>query len=252
MAAATRGVGSLFGLLLLCLSCSSEPANPGAPSGPSNPVRVLMLTATAGFRHDSIGTARQALTSLGATSGAFTITATEDLSAVSASSLAGYDVLFFALTSGELTFTAEQKAAMLAFVSQGGGFMGAHSATDTLYTWPEYDALLGAHFREHPWTQTATVIVEDRTHPATSMLAAQFSIEEEFYAFRENPRPRVRVLLRLDTSSVGASGDFPLAWAHWYGNGRVYYNALGHFPGTWTNPLFQQQIAAAIQWTGRR
>ena len=158
-----------------------------------------MLTATAGFRHDSIGTARQALTNLGATSGAFTITATEDLSAVSASSLAGYDVLFFALTTGELTFTAEQKAAMLAFVSQGGGFMGAHSATDTLYTWPEYDALVGAHFREHPWTQTATVIVEDRMHPATSMLAAQFSIQEEFYAFRENPRPRVRVLLRLDT-----------------------------------------------------
>jgi hypothetical protein len=211
-----------------------------------------MLTATTGFRHDSIATARQALTNLGAASGAFTITATEDLSAVSASSLAGYDVLFFALTSGELAFTAEQKAAMLAFVSQGGGFMGAHSATDTLYTWPEYDALVGAHFREHPWTQTATVIVEDRTHPATSMLAAQFSIEEEFYAFRENPRPRVRVLLRLDTSSVGASGDFPLAWAHSYGNGRVYYNALGHFPGTWTNPLFQQQIAAAIQWTGRR
>ena len=84
------------------------------------------------------------------------------------------------------------------------------------------------------------------------MLAAQFSIEEEFYAFRENPRPRVRVLLRLDTSSVGASGDFPLAWAHSYGSGHVYYNALGHFPGTWTNPLFQQQIAAAIQWTGRR
>ena len=97
-----------------------------------------MLTATAGFRHDSIGTARQALTNLGAASGAFTITATEDLSAVSASSLASYDVLFFALTSGELTFTAEQKAAILAFVSQGGGFMGAHSATDTLYTWPEY------------------------------------------------------------------------------------------------------------------
>lgn len=253
MAAATRGVGLLVGLLSLCLSCSSQPANPGAPSGPaSNPVRVLMLTATAGFRHDSIVTARQALTSLGATSGAFTITATEDLSALSASSLAGYDVLFFALTSGELTFTAEQKAAMLAFVSQGGGFMGAHSATDTLYDWPEYDTLVGAHFREHPWTQTATVIVEDRTHPATSMLAAQFSIEEEFYAFRENPRPRVRVLLRLDTSSVGASGDFPLAWAHSYGSGRVYYNALGHFPGTWTNPLFQQQIAAAIQWTGRR
>jgi type 1 glutamine amidotransferase len=172
-----------------------------------------MLTATAGFRHDSIGTARQALTNLGAASGAFTITATEDLSAVSASSLAGFDVLFFALTSGELAFTAEQKAAMLAFVSQGGGFMGAHSATDTLYDWPEYGTLVGAYFKEHPWTQQAGVIVEDRAHPATSGLGDRFSIQEEFYTFRDNPRPRVQVLLRLDAASVGASGDYPLAWA---------------------------------------
>ena len=84
-------------------------------------VRVLMLTATAGFRHDSIATARQVLTSLGASTGQFTITATEDVSSIDAATLANYDVLFFALTSGELAFTAAQKASILAFVSNGGG-----------------------------------------------------------------------------------------------------------------------------------
>ena len=248
--------GSVVVLLVACLACSSKPPSTSTPVGPSGPpsapVRVLMLTATAGFRHDSIATARQVLTGLGAANGEFAITATEDVAAITATTLATYDVLFFALTSGELAFTADQKAAILAFVSGGKGFLGAHSATDTLYQWPEYGALIGAYFKEHPWTQTASVIVEDRAHPATTGLGDRFSLEEEFYTFRENPRNRVQVLLRLDAGSVGSSGDYPLAWVQSYGNGRVYYNALGHFPSTWADPRFQGQIAAAIRWAAGR
>jgi type 1 glutamine amidotransferase len=211
-----------------------------------------MLTATAGFRHDSIPTARQVLSDLAASRGEFTVTATEDLSAVTAASLAGYDVLFFALTSGELPFSADQKSAILNFVRNGGGFLGAHSATDTLYEWPEYGSLVGAYFKEHPWTQSGTVVVEDTTHPSTTGLGARFSIMEEFYTFRENPRPRVQVLLSLDAGSVGATGDYPLAWTQSVGDGRAYYNALGHFSETWRDSRFQQQLAGAIRWAAKR
>jgi type 1 glutamine amidotransferase len=211
-----------------------------------------MLTATAGFRHDSIATARQVLTDLAASGAGFTVTATEDIATIGAATLANYDVVFFALTSGELAFTGDQKAALLAFVSNGKGFVGAHSATDTLYQWAEYGALVGAYFKEHPWTQQASVIVENASHPATAGLGDRFSIEEEFYTFRENPRPRVQVLLRLDAASVGSSGDYPLAWAQSYGRGRVYYNALGHFASTWTDPRFQRQLTGAILWAAGR
>jgi cytochrome c len=237
-------------ILAVSPACSSDTISP-SPGG-SGGIRVLMLTATAGFRHDSITAARQSLSGLAMSSGAFTVTATEDLASITAATLNNYDVLFFALTTGELAFTAEQKAAILAFVSRGGGFMGAHSATDTLYDWPEYGQLIGAYFKEHPWTQQAGVVVEDRTHPATSGLGERFAIEEEFYTFRENPRPRVQVLLRLDSASVGATGDYPLAWAKPHGSGRVYYNALGHFPGTWQDARFQQQLTAAIRWVAGR
>ncbi len=241
-------------LVIAVTACSSNNAsNPNAPPGSGGTrVRVLMLTATAGFRHGSIDTARQVMTGLAGSSGEFTVTTMDDASGVTASTLLNHDVLFFALTSGELPFTADQKAAILSFVSRGGGFLGVHSATDTLYGWPDYGALVGAYFKEHPWTREAAVIVEDMAHPTTSMLGARFSIEEEFYTFRENPRPRVHVLLRLDAASVGDSGDFPLAWTSTYGSGRVYYNALGHFSTTWTDRRFQQQIAAAVQWTAGR
>jgi type 1 glutamine amidotransferase len=229
---------------------AQAPTSPGSPPAAA-PIRVLMLTATAGFRHDSIPAARQVMTELART-GEFSVTATEDLSAVTSSALSAYDVLFFALTTGELGFSSDQKVAILDFVNRGGGFLGAHSASDTLYEWADYGALLGAYFREHPWTQQGVVIVEDSSHPAASGLGDRFSITEEFYAFRENPRPRVQVLLRLDATSVGAVGDYPLAWAHMYGSGRVYYNALGHFVETWRDPRFQRQLAGAIRWAAKR
>jgi type 1 glutamine amidotransferase len=222
------------------------PASPSA--GNQQRIRVLMLTATSGFRHDSIAAARQAMSALAASSGEFSVNATEDLGVFTASALTAYDVIFFALTSGELPLTADQKTAILDFVSRGGGFLGAHSATDTLYEWPDYGRLVGAYFKEHPWTQQASVIVEDASHPTTSGLGDRFSILEEFYTFRENPRPRVQVLLRLDAASVAASGDFPLAWAHTFGSGRAYYNALGHFSETWNDPRFQRQLLGAIRW----
>ena len=207
-----------------------------------------MLTATAGFRHDSITTAQQVMARLGSATGEFVVTSTEQLAMINAAGLAAYDVLFFAMTSGELEFAGDQKAAVINFVAGGGGFLGAHSASDTLYGWPEYGRLVGAYFKDHPWTQQATVLVEDQSHPATSGLGERFSLSEEFYTFRENPRPRVQVLLRLDPTSVGSTGDYPLAWAHSYGSGRAYYNALGHFSGTWDDPRFQQQLIGAIRW----
>ena len=228
---------------------------PGAPAQPSpsvTPVRVLMLTATRGFRHDSIPVAREVMSALATSSGTFTVTATEDVSAFTDSLLAGYDVIFFALTTGELEFGPAQKAAILNFVSSGKGFMGVHSATDTLYDWPDYGRLVGAYFKEHPWTQSGTVVVEDMAHPATAGLGDRFTLTEEFYTFRDNPRPRVHVLLRLDPASVGSTGDYPLAWTQMIGSGRSYYNALGHFQETWRDVRFQRQLTGAIQWAAGR
>lgn len=242
--------------LLLTLACSSarsttEPTPIAEPPAGGRGARVLMLTATAGFRHDSIPTARQVMATMAA-SGGFSVTPTEDLSLIATDTLRNYDVVMFALTSGELPFSAVQKSALVDFVSSGHGFIGVHSATDTLYEWPDYGRLIGAYFKEHPWTQQGSVVVESPSHPASGGLAERFSITEEFYTFQDNPRGRVDVLLRLDPASVGATGDYPLAWAHAFGAGRAYYNALGHFPETWRDGRFQRLLASAVAWTSGR
>ena len=225
----------------------------GQVGSQATPFRVMVLTATRGFRHDSIGAAREVLSAMSSTTGEFTLTVTEDVSAVTAAALANYEVLCFVLTTGEAAVRTWTRKSAIGIWSSGQGVdrhpqRNRHTRMNGRTTAVSSAGGLSA---EHPWTQSATVLVEDQTHPATAGLGERFSIMEEFYTFRENPRG-VQVLLRLDPASVGSSGDYPLAWAQSYGGGRAYYNALGHFEATWRDPRFQRQVLGALRWAARR
>lgn len=219
----------------------------------AQPKRILYLTHSAGFRHDSLPVSQQALREIASKTGVLEIVATEELSSLS--DLSSYSAVFF-FTSGELALTAAQKENLLSFVRNGGGFGGAHSATDTLYTWPEYGELIGGRFDGHPWAQEVRVDIEDPDHPATRHLSPSFSIVDEIYQFRDFDRSKARVLMTLDTISVDmrapginrSDNDFALAWTRLYGRGRVFYTALGHFDETWTDPRFRQMIENALLW----
>ena len=141
-----------FSVVAGCSAGSPAPPSSGVtqPTTQGSPVRVLMLTATKGFRHDSISVAREVMGGLAASTGTFTVTTTEDVPSITPATLSTYDVIFFALTTGELEFSPDQKNAIVNFVSQGKGFLGVHSATDTLYEWPDYGRLVGAYLQGAP------------------------------------------------------------------------------------------------------
>jgi len=232
----------------------------GQSQSPTPPLskRVLYVTHSAGFVHGSIGVSREALAAAGARVGV-EVTATEDLSYFdSASRLDDFDAIFL-FTSGELALNAARRQNLLDFVRmRGKGFGGAHSATDTLYQWPEYGEMIGGYFDGHPWVHEATVEVEDPDHPATRDINSgpAFRMVEEYYQFRSFSRDRVRVLLTLDPRSINlrAPGvnrtdeDFALAWVRPYGTGRVFYTALGHFDQTWRDPRFVRMLEGALRY----
>src|SRR5215813_7725215 len=138
---------SIAALLLLAIAAAAAPK------------RVLYLTATYGYRHgDAIDASVEVMREIAAQSGALEIVHTEDVSLISADRLRDFDAVYF-FTSGELPLTDTQKSDLLAFIRDGKGFGGSHSATDTLYTWPEYGTLIGAIFDSHPWVREATVNV---------------------------------------------------------------------------------------------
>src|SRR5690349_3468002 len=127
--------------------------------------RVLYLTATYGFRHsDSIDASVDVMQQIAKETGTLEIVHTEDVSRINAATLRDFDAVYF-FTSGELPFSDQQKADLLAFIRGGNGFGGSHSATDTLYTWPEYGEMIGGVFDGHPWVQQAAVDVEDPESP---------------------------------------------------------------------------------------
>ena len=153
-----------------------------------------------------------------------------------------FDAIFF-FGAREIDLTPAQRADLLAFVRDDGkGFVAAHSSITSFFSWPEFGDMIGGRFDEHPWDITeARVIVDDRAFPAMQHLPATFTLYDEYYQIKDFSRSKMRILARLDTSSVNmkaplvhrTDGDFPLAWAKAYGKGRVFYSALGHDPETW-------------------
>lgn len=215
--------------------------------------RLLMITHSAGFKHDYLPVARMVIEDLGMESGMFDVTATDDCGLLNRRDLEGFDAVLFA-TSGELPINDDQKADFIGAIRGGKGFIGVHNAADTFYSFPEYGRMLGGYFQSHPWTQEVTVIVEDRSHPATRHLPERFRVREEVYTFRDWFRERTHVLISLDVSSVDlsrgtrADNDYALSWCHNYGEGRVFYTAFGHFKEIWAERWFQIHLLNGILW----
>ncbi|GAA1943319.1 hypothetical protein GCM10009837_81720 [Streptomyces durmitorensis] len=210
---------------------------------------VLVFSKTAGFRHDSIPAGIEALRGLGQEQG-FTVTATEDATAFSPDNLSGYEAVVFLSTTGDVLDSAQQDA-LQTYVDSGGGYVGVHAAADTEYDWPYYGQLVGAWFKSHPAIQQATVVNEDRTHPATSHLRATWTRTDEWYNYRTNPRSDVHVLQSLDESTYRGgemAGDHPITWCHAQGQGRSFYTGLGHTAESYADPDFRTLLLGAVRY----
>ncbi|MFI7454368.1 ThuA domain-containing protein [Nonomuraea sp. NPDC049714] len=212
---------------------------------------VLVFSETAGFRHDSISTGIQAIRELGAAND-FAVDATEDSNAFVAANLAQYKAVVFLNTTGDV-LNDDQQAAFQAYVDGGGGYVGVHSAADTEYDWPYYGQLMGAWFTNHPAIQQATVRNEDRAHAATAHLGTTWSRTDEWYNYRANPRPNVRVLQSLDEGSYsgGGMGDHPITWCHPQSSGRAFYTGLGHTRESYADPNFRTLLLGGIRYAAK-
>ena len=159
-------------------------------------------------------------------------------------------------TIGETPWSASQRAAIADGVRSGRlGILGVHAATDACRAWDDYGRLLGARFDGHPWTTTFDIEVADRDHPSTRHLGSVWHWHDEVYLFADL-RSDARVLLRvdhgqLDMHAPGAripSCGLPLAWSFSEGEGRVFYSALGHFPGAWETPGHLRYLQGGLRW----
>lgn len=149
------------------------------------------------------------------------------------------DVLVFYYTGGELTDA--QKNALLGFVAGGKGYVGIHSAADSFHGCPEYRAMVGGYFVTHPQYRTYQVSVADAEHPITKDLV-EFMVTDEQYIVDYDPR--VHVL----ASALYQGRAMPVAWTRSWGEGRVFYLALGHCPDSCEDEHFKLLLTRGAVW----
>lgn len=227
------------------------------------PKKLLVVSTTLGFRHESIPALKQMLARLAQSSGEFTVdyldqpegkppdlpkNATPEAKAahqaaerqweedklkpalqkLTPAALQGYDGVVFASTTGDLPLP--DREGFLAWIKAGHAFIGLHSASDTLHHWPEYAEMLGGEFDHHGAQVGVELTNADPAHPATSALPPVWTItQEEIYQFKNYDAGKVHELLYLDKNpNTKTPGHYPIAWCRVYGQGRVFYTALGH------------------------
>jgi uncharacterized protein len=249
---------------------------------PAEKRRVLVFAVTNGFRHKSIPTGQLMMRLMGEKTGAFEAVVSDDLANFEAETLAGFDAVCFLNTTGSVFLPhkkelekmddAERAAArerearlqknLMDFIRGGGGFVGIHAATDTYYEWEEYGQMINGYFDGHPWNANTAVSLKvepgQEEHPLAAMfLGENLDITEEIYQLKDPYESRkVRMLLRLDTerSPMDLRGikrddkDFGVSWARMWGEGRVFYSALGHNHEIYWHPKIVLHFLAGIQW----
>ncbi len=168
--------------------------------------RVVVFSATAGYRHESIPAAVAARAAMPR----LDVVASEDAAVLH--DLAGVGAVVFASTSGDVLDRAA-RASLRGYVQAGGGFAGIHSAAAIEQSWPWYAQLLGARFAGHPpGVQAGTAVVADAAHPSTEAVPPRWTVVDEWYAFTD-VRADLDVLLAVDESTY-APGEFTMEWPH--------------------------------------
>ncbi|KAI5454176.1 hypothetical protein NCC49_004241 [Naganishia albida] len=231
--------------------------------------RVLVYTATEGYRHDSIPTAIEVLGQQGPNYNV-SFDFTEDRSRFTQDNLANYDGIMFVSTSEEV-LDDTGKSAFQDWLQKGGVFIGAHSANACLYNSPFFNATVGALFDYHPDLQSATFLPVNKSHPAIAHLPDRWTFEEEVYFYRSDPRAfNIDLLLTVDEDSYAHTGHptgnynqgtpHPIAWCQHSnagslpvqqdapGAGRSFYTSLGHLDSTWQDATFQQHVMNGVIW----
>jgi type 1 glutamine amidotransferase len=239
-------VGAGAALLALALTVVPFAAKAAGPK------KLLVVSVTKGFRHDSIPTAERVLQRLGEESKAFAVDyarTDDDLAArMAVKALAAYDGVVFASTTGELPLPDRQ--GFLDWVGSGRAFVGIHAATDTYHEWSPFIQMIGGEFKTHGPQVKVSLLVQDPAHPATRGMASPLDVFDEIYQFKSFDKERVKTLIALDKHpNEGTPGFYPLAWTRAHGKGRVFYTALGHREDVLEADWFRKHLLNGILWS---
>lgn len=176
----------------------------------------------------------------------------EDFDVFTAGRIKNYDLAVVYNTGGQLTI--QQKRGLIEWVASGKGFAGVHAAADSFSKSPEYRAMVGGYFRAHPFTRQYIVSLTGNKHPAGKYLKGytvkdwekwpvfEYKVTDEQYLLDHDNR--VNVL----ATTVFRNRLWPVGWVKPWGEGKVFYLALGHDVKACQNPFFKDFFTGGVEW----
>jgi type 1 glutamine amidotransferase len=139
----------------------------------------------------------------------------------------------------------------------------AQGPDDQVGTWPDFNRLIGGYFKFH-WLdpQQITVKVDDPSSPLTTMFKGpELVVHDEIYtmAAKSWSRDNVHVLTSIDYAKMSPEDraleehprpdhDFGLSWIRREGQGRVFYEALGHSERIYATRPILEHLLAGMQY----
>lgn len=195
----------------------------------------------------------------------FSIDYIQDTAQITDDFLSHYQ-LFIQLNYPPYAWKAAAVAAFEKYIDEGrGGWIGFHHATllgefDGYPIWPWFQSFMGGiRFKDYIATfVSATVRVEDPSHPVMRGVEPSFQIQdEEWYTYDKSPRPKVHVLARVDEATYTPSttkrmGDHPVVWTNQHYKARNIYIFMGHRPEHFQNPNFTTLFHNSIRWAAHQ
>ena len=253
----------------------------GSRVSPARPRKLLVFSRSWGYKHSAIPYGAKAFEIMGRRTGAFEAVVTDDDAMFEPQNLKEFDAVVFNNTNNEiflpeefdkLTQTEQEKArrrdemlkkSFVDYLRNGGGLAIVHAGVASFRQWPEFGEIAGARFDNHPWGAGSTVVlrVEEPDHPlAAAFKEPCFIVTDEIYQVTAPySRERLRVLLTVDPVRSRITPeqrkaihredmDFAMTWVKSYGQGRVFYCALGHQHELFWNPVVLQHYLDGIQF----
>lgn len=173
-------------------------------------------------------------------SGRFDVTrVNDDLAILESPKVKSFKLIVLYWTRGVLTDS--QKSGLLNWIASGKGFAGIHSATASFRECPEYRCMLGGFFVTHPQPRQYQVSVVAPDHPITKDMV-EFFVTDEMYVTDYDPRVNVLAW------SLWKGEKVPVVWTKPWGNGRVFYLALGHNAEACRDESFEKLLVQGSLW----
>tara|TARA_R110002167_G_scaffold65757_23_gene186064 strand:- start:1284 stop:2099 length:816 start_codon:yes stop_codon:yes gene_type:complete len=231
--------------------------------------KVLLVTETAGWHHESIDQGIVAIKELAATHN-FEMVRQQNAIKITEERLKGFDAVIFLSTTADI-FDEKEQVAFEKYIQSGKGYVGIHAASDTEYDWEWYTKLVGRMFHIHPAQQTAKLKIVAHNFPGLEHFPDTLLWTDEWYEFGEDKVGGLNNLVMIDENSydpnvtwknrdpdkdgnntvdrVGKGmGSHPISWYHEFDGGRSFYTALGHIEKVYENQWFLDHLYGGIYY----